>query len=87
MGEEDNKYFNNQLIKNKDNYNSKMNNMNEEEEEKEEDNDLPFIKMIEEAHKNQIKDNENKIDNDLKNINVINDNNVNNDINDNNVNN
>jgi hypothetical protein len=82
MEEEDNKYFNNQLIKNKDNYNNKMNNMNEEEE----DNDLPSLEVIEEARKNQIKDNENKIDNYLKNINVINDNNVNNDIYNNNVN-
>ena len=67
MEEKDNKYFNNQLIKNKDNYYNKMNNMNEEEE----DNDLPSLEMIEEAHKNQIKDNENKIDNDLKNITLI----------------
>ena len=68
-----NKYFNNQQLKNKDKYNNDMNNMNEEEE----DNDLPSLEVIEEARKNQIKDNENKINNDLKNINFINDNNVN----------
>jgi hypothetical protein len=70
MEEEDNKYFNNKLMKNKDNYNNKMDNMNEIEE----DNELPSLEVIEEAHKNQIKDNENKIN--LNKINVINDNNV-----------
>ena len=80
MEEEDNKYFNNKLMKNKDNYNNKMDNMNEIEE----DNELPSLEVIEEAHKNQIKDNENKIN--LNKINVINDNNVINNNNDNNVN-
>lgn len=80
MEEEDNKYFNNKLMKNKDNYNNKMDNMNEIEE----DNELPSLEVIEEAHKNQIKDNENKIN--LNKINVINDNNVINNNNDNYVN-
>ena len=79
--EEDIKYFNNQLMKNKDNCNNKMNNMKEEE-----DNELPSLEVIEEAHKNQIQDNENKIDNNLNKINAINDNNHNNEIYDNNVN-
>ena len=41
MEEEDNKYFNNKLMKNKDNYNNKMDNMNEIEE----DNELPSLEQ------------------------------------------
>ena len=68
-------YFNDQQFKKKeDNYNINYkanNNMNDEEEE---DNELSSLEVIEEARKDKIKDNENKSNNDMKNINVINDN-------------
>ena len=71
-------YFNDQQFKKKeDNYNTNYkanNNMNDEEEE---DNELSSLEVIEEARKDKIKDNEKKSNNDMKNINVINDNNIN----------